>query len=92
MDEERRVPPFAIEALDALCIQVEASDDGLLMCDVLTVEKYALEVDTNGGFSHGAVIAGAYGVTGTTANATVAVDIDIEAFRDMFFEGLDDML
>lgn len=60
MDEERRVPPFAIEALDALREPVAASDGGLpieeateLLDDERFTEadaEYALDVLQNRGY------------------------------------------
>ena len=60
MDDERRVPPFAIEALDALREPVAASDGGLPIEDAIellaaderfteTDAEYALDVLQNRG-------------------------------------------
>ena len=48
MDEERRVPPFAIEALDALREPVAASDGGLPIeeaTEVLAADERFTEAD-----------------------------------------------
>ena len=61
MDDERRVPPFAIEALDALREPVEATDDGLPIAEAIEVlaaderfteadAEYALDVLQNRGY------------------------------------------
>ena len=48
MDEERRVPPFAIEALDALREPVAASDGGLPIeeaTEILAADERFTEAD-----------------------------------------------
>lgn len=61
MDDERRVPPFAIEVLDALREPVTASDDGLPIdeaTEILAADEqfteadveYALDVLRNRGY------------------------------------------
>lgn len=57
--------------------------------DVLTFESYPAEVDTTGGPSHGAVVADRHDVTGGEANCEVAVDVDVERFRELLREGVE---
>jgi inosine-uridine nucleoside N-ribohydrolase len=56
---------------------------------VLTFESYPAEVDVTGGPSHGAVVADRHGVTDADPNCEVAVDIDVERFRELLFAGVD---
>jgi inosine-uridine nucleoside N-ribohydrolase len=58
------------------------------VADVLTFEPYHVEVDTSAGPSRGATICDYRGVGGRDANARVAVDIDVSAFRHYVREGI----
>jgi len=57
--------------------------------DVLTTEPYYCEVDTTGGPSHGATVCDVHGVLDRAPNTDVAVDIDVEAYRDLLTEGVE---
>lgn len=51
---------------------------------VITFEEYFCEVDTSGGPSHGAVVCDEHGIQDADPNTSVAVDLDVERFRDIF--------
>lgn len=57
--------------------------------DVLEYERYYCEVDTTGGPSHGATVCDANGVLEHQPNTDVAVDIDVETFRESLIEGVE---
>lgn len=57
--------------------------------DVLTFENYPVEIDTTGGPSHGAVVCDKHGVLDRQANAAVAVDIDVDRYRELLYMGLE---
>ncbi|MDY6819884.1 MAG: nucleoside hydrolase [Halobacteriales archaeon] len=60
-----------------------------LIGDVLTFEEYYVEIDTTGGPSHGAVVCDQRGVMDEEPNTTVAVDIDVERFREIVVDALE---
>lgn len=73
---------------------VDRTDDGAVVHDaavvadivdpdVLSFERLYAEVDTTDGPSHGSVVADRHGVTGADPTCDVAVDIDVERFRDV---------
>lgn len=57
--------------------------------DVLTFERYYLDVDTTNGPCRGAVVCDEHGVTENEPNAEVAVAADTERFRAVFEESID---
>lgn len=56
--------------------------------DVLTYEQYYCEVDTTGGPSHGATVCDANNVLEEEPNTDVAVEIDVDGFRDCLNRGV----
>jgi inosine-uridine nucleoside N-ribohydrolase len=56
---------------------------------VLGFERLHAEVDTTDGPSRGSVVADRYGVTGAEPNCEVAVDIDVERFREILLSTVD---
>ncbi|GAD52718.1 inosine-uridine preferring nucleoside hydrolase [Halarchaeum acidiphilum MH1-52-1] len=56
--------------------------------DVLDFEEYYCEIDTTGGPSHGSVVCDQHGVYEEEPNAAVAVDIDVERYREIVDDGL----
>jgi inosine-uridine nucleoside N-ribohydrolase len=61
----------------------------LLDSSVLTDETNYCEVDTSNGPSRGNVVCDVYGVTGEAATTDVAVDIDVERYRALLGEGVE---
>ncbi|MFB6361655.1 MAG: nucleoside hydrolase [Halobacteriales archaeon] len=61
----------------------------LIDSDVLTFEDYPVEIDTTGGPSHGAVVCDKHGVLDRPANASVAVDIDVDRYRELLTAGVE---
>lgn len=59
-----------------------------LVGDVLGFRAFYLEVDTSGGPSHGAVVCDRYQVLGEEPNAAVALEIDVERFREVVVESI----
>lgn len=57
--------------------------------NVLTFEEYHCEVDTTGGPSYGSVVCDAHGVLDAEPNVEVAVDIDVERYRELVTKGLE---
>ncbi|MFB6299195.1 MAG: nucleoside hydrolase [Halobacteriales archaeon] len=60
-----------------------------LLGDVLTFKEYYVEIDTTGGPSHGAVVCDRRGVMDEEPNTAVAVDIDVERFREIVVDALE---
>lgn len=56
---------------------------------VLATEEYYCEVDTSGGPSHGATVCDVYGVLDAAPNTSVAVDIDVDRFRELVYTGVE---
>jgi inosine-uridine nucleoside N-ribohydrolase len=61
----------------------------LINDDVLTFESYYTQIDTTGGPSHGAVVADRHDVIETPANAEIAVDIDVDRYRELLYAAID---
>jgi inosine-uridine nucleoside N-ribohydrolase len=61
----------------------------LIDSDVLTFEHYPVEIDTTGGPSHGAVVCDKQGVLDRPANASVAIDIDADRYRELLDAGIE---
>jgi len=61
----------------------------LIDSDVLTFEHYPVEIDTTGGPSHGAVVCDKQGVLDRPANASVAIDIDPDRYRELLDAGIE---
>ncbi|QLC34758.1 nucleoside hydrolase (plasmid) [Halarchaeum sp. CBA1220] len=57
--------------------------------DVLDFEEYYCEIDTTGGPSHGSVICDQHDIYGEEPNTHVAVDIDVERYRETVEAGLE---
>ena len=56
--------------------------------DVLRFEEYYCEIDTTNGPSRGAVVCDERGVLDVDPNVEVAVDVDVDRFRELFAEGI----
>jgi len=56
--------------------------------DILTFKEYYCEVDTTGGPSYGAVVCDGHGVIDEDPNARVAVDIEVDRFRELVTAGV----
>lgn len=56
---------------------------------VVTTAPYYCEVDDSGGPSHGAVLCDGHGSTGREPNVDVAVDIEVDRFRELLTAGID---
>ena len=56
---------------------------------VLDFEKYYCEVDTTGGPSHGGVVCDERDVYDAEPNVEVAVDIDVDRYRELLYEGVE---
>jgi inosine-uridine nucleoside N-ribohydrolase len=61
----------------------------LINDDVLTFESYYTQIDTTGGPSHGAVVADRHDVIETPANAEIAVEIDVDRYRELLYAGIE---
>ena len=61
----------------------------LIDSDVLTFEHYPVEIDTTGGPSHGAVVCDKQDVLDRPANASVAIDIDTDRYRELLDAGIE---
>ncbi|WP_435102850.1 nucleoside hydrolase [Halarchaeum sp. P4] len=57
--------------------------------EVLDFEEYYCEIDTTGGPSHGSVICDQHDIYGEEPNTHVAVDIDVERYRETVEAGLE---
>ena len=75
------------EYLERLGMESAAIHDALVIADlvddVLETESYPMEVGTGADVARGALVCDEYGVTGASPNGTVAVEIDVERFRDL---------
>ncbi|MDY6819887.1 MAG: nucleoside hydrolase [Halobacteriales archaeon] len=86
-------PPEITEFVDADGYAIhDAAVVAHLTDDVLGFEPFYLEIDTTGGPCHGAVVCDKHGVMDEEPNAQVALDIDVEAFRDAFRSSIDAVL
>lgn len=57
--------------------------------ETLTCETYHCEVDTETGPSRGNVVCDVYGVTDEDAATDVAIDLDVERYRELLVEGVE---
>lgn len=72
----------AVPIHDALAV-AHVIDDG-----ILHTEEMHVAVETAGTHTTGETVCDRRGVTGEDANASVALDLDVEAFHDMLFEAI----
>ncbi|MFB6299192.1 MAG: nucleoside hydrolase [Halobacteriales archaeon] len=86
-------PPEVVEFVDADGPAIhDAAVIADLVDDVLEFEPFYLEIDTTDGPCHGAVVCDQHGVMEEAPNAKVALDIDVERFRESLRSSIDRLL
>ena len=83
---------YPVEALDARETGPSIHDAAVLADlvdpDTLDLADYYCEIDTTGGPSHGSIVCDQHGVYDEAPNAAVAIDIDVERYRNVVTTGL----
>ncbi len=56
--------------------------------DLLSTKQLGVDVETAGHFTRGSTVTDIHGVTGKKPNAAVALDLDVDAFKEVIFQTL----